>query len=222
MRTGETFGAVKVPRKVGVDPCPLFDVSRLPDGVSFYTETSDEFFFGNRAIGPYDLVFLDGLHWWEQTYRDLLHALGKMSDRGIILLDDVMPDHFLSSLRDERQSIQARKRLGMDHSRWHGDVFIVLALLREFHPELDYVLIGNHRAGDNVQAIIWQTPQRYPANDRAEAEPAIEDIEFLAQEIEKGETLLEANASLFTPRMSENEGIIFALRSAGYLSETGK
>jgi len=65
---GETFANVKVWRRCGVDPSPLFDAVLLPRGSSFAVTTSDEFFSTLRPSKRYDIAFIDGLHTFEQTY----------------------------------------------------------------------------------------------------------------------------------------------------------
>ncbi|HET7247078.1 MAG TPA: class I SAM-dependent methyltransferase [Streptosporangiaceae bacterium] len=46
------------------------------DEVTIFAEmTSDEFFAGLPTGKTYDLIFIDGLHTFEQAYRDLCNAI---------------------------------------------------------------------------------------------------------------------------------------------------
>jgi hypothetical protein len=79
---GRTFENVVCAERWGVDPSPKFDMSRLPDGATFFRLTSDEFFAGLSAEKGFDVVFLDGLHTFEQTYTDLVNALARGPPQG--------------------------------------------------------------------------------------------------------------------------------------------
>ena len=97
IQSGNTLEAVLMPVRVGVDPNPLMNLSILPQGVRVLPVTSDEFF--DSYAGPnFDLVFLDGLHEWFQTYRDILNSLNFLSDGGVILVDDVVPSDAISAV----------------------------------------------------------------------------------------------------------------------------
>jgi hypothetical protein len=73
------FNSVPVQHKVGVDP------------VSGGTErkTSDEFFKSNTR--KFDVVFIDGLHTYEQARKDVINSINCLSDRGWIALHDMLP-----------------------------------------------------------------------------------------------------------------------------------
>lgn len=51
--------------------------------------TSDDFFKTNKK--QFDIIFIDGLHTFEQTYIDIINALGVINDGGIILAHDTLP-----------------------------------------------------------------------------------------------------------------------------------
>ncbi|HET6197695.1 MAG TPA: hypothetical protein VFE12_18170, partial [Acetobacteraceae bacterium] len=73
---GETFHSLGNCQKIGVDPAFLFDVNAYqgnPD-IGLYQISSDEF-FGRLPAGKgrFDVIYLDGLHTFEQTLRDFLN-----------------------------------------------------------------------------------------------------------------------------------------------------
>ena len=90
------------------------------------TATSDEFFADPRALRgqPIDLAFADGLHWWEQTLRDVANLEQYASPDGVILIHDCNPVDEVTSAR-ERTTIF-----------WSGDVWKTVVALRRFRPDL--------------------------------------------------------------------------------------
>jgi hypothetical protein len=61
--------------------------------------TSDEFFATLRPSKRYDVAFIDGLHTFEQTYRDVINTFAHLRS-GVILIDDTVPSRRV--LRDPR------------------------------------------------------------------------------------------------------------------------
>ncbi len=75
----QLFGSVPARRKVGVDPRRGGTIRA----------TSDAFFRTNTE--KFDLIFIDGLHTYEQVRRDLISALACLKPGGWILLHDMLP-----------------------------------------------------------------------------------------------------------------------------------
>ena len=153
---GHTFENVMLPFRWGVDPYPMFDVAHLPQGVIFSALESDRFFSRLPENQKFDLVFLDGLHEWRQTYRDLINALDHTPDHAIILIDDVVPDDEWSSVPDQALAIERKRAAGRVDHRWQGDVFRVVLAIAAHHPELDFRVIGDRGPHDNPQALVWR------------------------------------------------------------------
>ena len=159
VREGETFFAVDVPYRVAVDPVFAFDkAARRTPGVVFHEVGSDAFFAGLDLDQRFDLIFLDGLHRFEQTYRDLTNALAHSHDRTVILIDDTIPSSLYSAQRDFDRIMAERQRLGRaGDGTWHGDVYKMVLAINDFHPSLDYVTI----TGDgNPQTVVWRSNAR--------------------------------------------------------------
>lgn len=108
---GATFENVPLRLRVGVDPSPKFDLSTLPPRADFFAGPSDSFFAQLDPAEQFDVVFLDGLHTFQQTYRDLINAL-EHCPRGIILVDDVVPSDEVSAIPDLETSFAERQRRG--------------------------------------------------------------------------------------------------------------
>jgi hypothetical protein len=156
LATGVTFELVNLPERVGVDPEPRFDLRNLPKGALVHPVTSDEYFAKNSE--HFDLVFLDGLHTYQQTYRDLVNALRTCPD-GVILIDDVVPCDEISAIPDQAESLRKRELLSLEGSWWHGDVFRMVACLADHHPQLDWRTITE---GGNPQMVLWRRQRRLP------------------------------------------------------------
>ncbi len=69
--------------KVGVDP----DTSR--NGGKILKQTSDEFFSQNKRV--FDVIFIDGLHEYEQCQKDAINSLKFLDNGGTILFHDLIP-----------------------------------------------------------------------------------------------------------------------------------
>ena len=155
---GRTFEAIDSKIRVGVDPNPLFNHKRLPDNVSFYKMTSDEFFSGYNG-NRFNLIFVDGLHTAHQTYKDVIESFRILSRDGIILLDDVWPSDYASSIGDKPTSDKMKQELGIKHRRWYGDVYKVIPALKYFFPEISIVILGNS-TDSHAQALLSK-PKNY-------------------------------------------------------------
>lgn len=77
--------------------------------------TSDEFFEQNKKT--YDIIFIDGLHEQYQVMKDIIHALDIISENGIILIHDCLPE-------TEEAQIVPRRQV-----TWNGDVWKGIAEL---------------------------------------------------------------------------------------------
>ena len=78
----ENFSKVIIDNKIGVDP--------LKGGT--LRMTSDDFFKENKRI--FDIIFLDGLHTYEQTIKDIDNSLKFISENGVIIIHDCLPKKF--------------------------------------------------------------------------------------------------------------------------------
>lgn len=78
----DLFNHVKCNIKVGVDPVSGGNIR----------ETSDAFFSENNQ--KFDLIFIDGLHHYEQVKRDIFNSLKFLNNKGIILLHDCLPRNY--------------------------------------------------------------------------------------------------------------------------------
>ena len=82
--SNDTFNTIIAKRKIGVDP----------GSGGTHRMTSDEF-FGSWTGEPFDVVFIDGLHTYEQAAKDIRKSLKILDHGGWILLHDMLPCNWL-------------------------------------------------------------------------------------------------------------------------------
>ncbi len=100
MGRGDNFFAIEAACKVAIEPavecsatcetkCIPVEVYR--PGAKCYKCTSDAYFSLGAADGPFDVVFIDGLHTHAQSRRDVMNSLGSLNDNGVIVMHDCNP-----------------------------------------------------------------------------------------------------------------------------------
>lgn len=77
--TNEVFDNVNCAHKVGVDP--------RTGGT--HRMTSDDFFAQNTE--KFDVIFIDGLHYYDQVKKDFANAYKVLNDRGVVIFHDMFP-----------------------------------------------------------------------------------------------------------------------------------
>ena len=103
----QLFSKVIIENKIGVDPVSGGNIRKTSD--DFFRENNDKF----------DIVFIDGLHTYEQVKKDILNSVNCLNVNGIILVHDCMPDSL---------GKQAVPRYKM---QWNGDVWKAIVDLRQ-------------------------------------------------------------------------------------------
>lgn len=138
----DNFNRIKVPidRKVGVDPA----AKKRFQGE--FKATSDEFFKVCKGMKQrFDLVFVDGLHTYDQCKMDILNALDVLNDGGAICVHDVNP---------------CKRCFQVD--KVNGKCWIVIAELRMTRPDLWIATVPD----DDGVAIIRRGKQELYQNRR--------------------------------------------------------
>ena len=103
----QLFSKVNITNKIGVDPVSGGTIRK----------TSDDFFRDNDT--NFDIVFIDGLHTYEQVKKDILNSVNCLEKNGLILVHDCMPDSM---------GKQAVPRYKM---QWNGNVWKAIVDLRQ-------------------------------------------------------------------------------------------
>lgn len=167
---GLTFHELHAELQVAVDPTFNFDweAEQAQRGAQaqYHQVTSDEYF--GSVIDPdqlFDVIYLDGLHTFEQTLRDLNNALNHLAPGGAILVDDVKPTSYHASLPDMANFFEVR-RYERDHRpSWMGDVYKLVWFIDTFYQSLSYATVANNHG----QAVIWRERREY-VTERSVAE----------------------------------------------------
>lgn len=154
---GETFLALDFDNMVGVDPSPRFDIDpEKHKKHKTYRVKSDEYFLKFSQKEYFDLIFLDGLHTFEQTFRDFCACMGMVKKSTIVVIDDTVPNDYFSSLPDQNIAYAMRKKHGIEGYAWHGDTFKTMLAIHDFFPNWDYRTIIDN---GNPQTILFQAPR---------------------------------------------------------------
>jgi SAM-dependent methyltransferase len=133
VRTGASL-ALAQGEAIGVDPAPILSVE-LPAKARVITATSDSFFETWQPAQPVALGFVDGLHLFEQALRDFMH-LERVSDpHGVIVIDDIYPNHPHQACRQRRTRA------------WTGDLWKLHEVLRQRRPDLTLLPLDTHPTG---------------------------------------------------------------------------
>ena len=78
----ECFSKINIINKVGVDPMKGGTIKK----------TSDEFFETN--IEKFDIIFIDGLHEYDQIKRDIINSIKFLKEDGTIMCHDSLPEEY--------------------------------------------------------------------------------------------------------------------------------
>jgi hypothetical protein len=125
-------------RAVGVDPEPELREELRPS-TTVIPLTSDAFFAGEQPAvllkDKPDLTFIDGMHHFEYALRDFINAEACMAPHGLIVIDDIYPNHPAQAARERRTG------------SWTGDVWKLKAILEKYRPELLLLALDTKPSG---------------------------------------------------------------------------
>lgn len=103
----ENFDKINAKIKESVDPNPM--------GVCTYITTSDDFFENYASDKMYDVIFVDGMHTAEQSYKDVKNAINHLNDGGFIVMHDCNPP--------TEYHIRSYEEYLKTGGQWNGTVF---------------------------------------------------------------------------------------------------
>lgn len=169
VETGFCFFMIKAAKKLAVDPkftIPYINkikaYIRNPFNFrnKYFELTSDDFFEQQdeyiKTIGGLDVVFIDGLHLWEQVMEDIKNSLKVLNDDGVILVHDCNPENESSSIRAHtKMEVAAMNIPGYNHI-WNGDVWKAIVALRATRPDINVKVIDTDQG---VGIITKQSPE---------------------------------------------------------------
>lgn len=172
-------------QKTAVDPHFLLDVeqasSQNPDA-SYHEVPSDDYF--GAYAEPFDVIYLDGLHTLEQTLRDFTSALELLTPRGVIVIDDVLPNSHFAALPDLDEFLTFRAANYVAEDSWMGDVYRLVFMIDSFFQQVSFRTTEDNHG----QLVVWRAPRPSVTERR------IEDISRLGFEalLKQGDVLRRA------------------------------
>lgn len=154
---GHTFLRVKAKYKIAVDPYYLISTRKKIDwafknisnfSAKYYKLTSDDFFARPILTRGLDVVFVDGLHTFKQSLKDVENALLHLNENGVIVMDDCNPPNEAAAYPAQSLDHAASLNLPGWTGEWCGDVWKTICHLRSFEKDLNvFVLDCNHGIG---------------------------------------------------------------------------
>lgn len=172
VQTGFCFFKIKADRKIAVDPNFIIKTTKRikayiknPSNFnnSFFELTSDDFFEQQEAhikkIGGIDVIFIDGLHLYEQVVKDIENSLKFLNKGGVILVHDCNP---LSEPASVRAYTSEEAAVLVGHhpqwiNQWNGDVWKAIVQLRAERKDLNIAVINSDHG---VGIIRPGTPEK--------------------------------------------------------------
>lgn len=151
--SGAIFFRVKARQKIAVDP--KFKFSKIKQfryfiknplnlGNKCYETTSDEFFNHRSeeiAETGIDVAFVDGLHTFEQSYKDVRNCLRYLNSGGVIIIHDCSPPSESSAFPASSVSEAIRANPPGWTGDWCGDVWKTIVYLRSTEPNLNIFVL---------------------------------------------------------------------------------
>ena len=121
MGPGVNYNSLVCDYKLCVDPNPTVPVT--------HKMTSDEFFEQNKEM--FGVIFIDGLHWSDQVYKDILNSLNVLSSGGYVVCHDINP----------HSEIIQKYPQAIPESEWTGDCWKAWVKIRQERSDLNMFVI---------------------------------------------------------------------------------
>lgn len=121
---------------IGVDPETAEAERQLflsPENCPVLFKTTSDSFFAQADLntllkaGSLDMVFLDGLHLFEQVLRDFMHVEKYASPQTMVFIHDGLPINRLVAERERKTAF------------WVGDVWKIIPCLKAVRPDLEII-----------------------------------------------------------------------------------
>ena len=151
VESGKIIDNIKCQNRIGVDPDFRFPIDRRIrkalglTNFKTFKETSDDFFIKhakNNLKAGIDVAFIDGLHTYDQSFKDVENCLEYLNDGGVIIMHDCNPLN-VAGAWPAKESIDEVKVLARKgeipgwNNNWNGDVWKAVVHLRLAHEDLE-------------------------------------------------------------------------------------
>lgn len=144
VKDGDNFFPIKANSKTAVDPDFAFSLKNrlrwiyknLSNLTANYFEVTSDQYFQTEKKQKMDVVFIDGLHTYQQSLRDVLNSLTILKDDGVIVMHDCNPPHKASAHPSNSPAEAAQVGLSGWTGEWCGDVWKTICYLRSTRKDL--------------------------------------------------------------------------------------
>ena len=106
----------------------------------YFRQTSDDFFAGNSGLfekEKIDVVFIDGLHTYQQSLVDVKNCLKHLSDNGVIIMHDCNPTTEAMASSSFELFMDTPNR----GKAWCGDVWKTIVHMRLAYKDLNVFVL---------------------------------------------------------------------------------
>lgn len=149
VQRGNNFRAVNCQFKAGVDPDPA--------SAATHKMTSDEFFKRDKSA-RFDIIFIDGLHHFDQAFNDIINSLNRLSENGAIVMHDCLP------------KTEIMQRVPREVKEWTGDAWKAFVRFRTINPSFARTIETDYGCGlilpflkekrlNTTEPLTWQNFQ---------------------------------------------------------------
>jgi len=142
---GKNFFRIKAKKKTAVDPKFIFSNAIKLKWcfknfhnffAKYYEITSDSYFSKADVKDAFDVVFVDGLHTYDQSKRDVLNSLERLNENGVIVMHDCNPQHYAAAYPAKSLEQAINLNLPGWDGNWQGDVWKTICFLRSARKDL--------------------------------------------------------------------------------------
>jgi len=154
VEAGDCFLQIKARRKFAVDPNfnittekkikwmvrNIFNVT-----ARYYQSTSDGFFAKFNTNKGLDVVFVDGLHTYQQSLKDVQNALDCLRKGGVIIMHDCNPPNEVAAIPADFYDYRTLSSLPGWSGEWCGDVWKTICYLRSSRDDLNVFVLDCDR-----------------------------------------------------------------------------
>ena len=107
----------------------------------YYEVTSNYYFKNICSPRSLEIVFVDGLHTYDQALYDIENSLINIKNGGVVILHDCNPPHKNAAMPAKSHKQAAMQKLPGWTNEWCGDVWKAICHLRSFRNDLNIFVL---------------------------------------------------------------------------------
>jgi hypothetical protein len=125
----------------------------------YFDLTSDDFFKQNENdIRKQDLIFIDGLHTFEASLKDVLNSLKHLKSNGVIMMHDCFPPHEVAAMPLGSFEEGKKRSIKGWNGEWCGDVWKTISYLKENYADVLDIFVLDTDYGLGIVKLKNETP----------------------------------------------------------------